>query len=170
MEGKIVYFENPGGENTDDTLRIARERARELGIKTVVVASTSGETAAKSVEVFEGMKVIAVSLVAGARAPNTQVFIEENRQKVVSRGGTVLTTAHVFTGIEGAMRRRFDMHLFGEIIACTLRVFGHGTKVACEVALMAADAGLVRTASLLQTNVQTPQPSQERGSMVYIFC
>jgi hypothetical protein len=27
----------------------------------------------------------------------------------------------------------------------TLRIFGEGTKVACEIALMAADAGLVRT-------------------------
>jgi hypothetical protein len=32
-----------------------------------------------------------------------------------------------------------------EIIAQTLGVFGQGTKVACEIALMAADAGLIRT-------------------------
>jgi hypothetical protein len=32
-----------------------------------------------------------------------------------------------------------------EIIAYTLRIFGQGTKVAVEIALMAADAGLVRT-------------------------
>jgi hypothetical protein len=30
-------------------------------------------------------------------------------------------------------------------MAYTLRIFGEGTKVACEIALMAADAGLVRT-------------------------
>ena len=40
MEGKIVYFDNPGEENTEEVLRIAKLRADELGIKTVVVAST----------------------------------------------------------------------------------------------------------------------------------
>jgi hypothetical protein len=32
-----------------------------------------------------------------------------------------------------------------EIIANTLRIFGQGMKVAFEIAMMAADAGLVRT-------------------------
>jgi hypothetical protein len=32
-----------------------------------------------------------------------------------------------------------------EIMAHTLKVFGQGTKVACEIVLMAADAGLIRT-------------------------
>ncbi|MEJ2738360.1 MAG: hypothetical protein P8105_00705, partial [Dehalococcoidia bacterium] len=32
-----------------------------------------------------------------------------------------------------------------EIIAQTLRIFGEGIKVVCEIALMAADAGLVNT-------------------------
>ncbi|HPB71075.1 MAG TPA: hypothetical protein PKX61_10440, partial [Syntrophales bacterium] len=32
-----------------------------------------------------------------------------------------------------------------EIMAFTLRTFGQGTKVAVEISLMAADAGLVRT-------------------------
>ena len=29
--------------------------------------------------------------------------------------------------------------------SCTLRIFGEGAKVCCEIAIMAADAGLVRT-------------------------
>jgi len=37
------------------------------------------------------------------------------------------------------------MHLIGDVIANTLRIFGQGMKVVTEIALMAADAGLVRT-------------------------
>jgi hypothetical protein len=37
------------------------------------------------------------------------------------------------------------MFLLGDVIANTLRVLGQGMKVVCEIALMAADAGLVRT-------------------------
>ena len=43
------------------------------------------------------------------------------------------------------MRRRLNTYQTEEIIAYTLRVLGEGMKVACEIALMAADAGLVRT-------------------------
>ena len=31
IESKAVYFENPGAVNTDEVLRIAKQRAGELG-------------------------------------------------------------------------------------------------------------------------------------------
>jgi hypothetical protein len=145
MEGKIVYFDKPGIDNTEEVLRIAKLRAEELGIKSIVVATTVGGTAVRAVEVFDGMRVIAVTHVTGMREPNVQEFTDENRQKVESQGGIVLTTAHAFTGIDGAMRKKFRMFLLGDVIANTLRIFGQGMKVVCEIALMAADAGLVRT-------------------------
>ena len=145
MELKTVYFENPGKENTDEVLRITRQRAEELGIKTILVATTVGDTAAKAVDVFEGMKVVLVTHLTGMREPNFQELTEENRQKIESKGGIILTTAHAFTGIDGAMRKKFKMYLLGDVIANTLRIFGQGMKVVCEIALMAADAGLVRT-------------------------
>jgi len=145
MEGKIVYFSEPGSQNTDEVFRIARLRARELGIKSIIVASTTGDTAVKAMAVFKGMRVVAVSHFTGMREPNTQEFTEENRQKVLSRGGVVLTTTHAFSGLSRAMRKKFNMYLFEEVVANTLRIFGQGMKVACEITLMAADAGLVRT-------------------------
>ena len=145
MEGKTVYFDKVGPENTEVTLRIAKARAEELGIKTILVATTVGDSAVRSVEVFEGMTVIAVTHVTGMREANVQEFTEENRKKVESKGGIVLTTNHAFTGIGGAMRKKFQMYLEGDVIANTLRIFGQGMKVVCEIALMAADAGLVRT-------------------------
>ena len=145
MELQTVYFDNAGEENTDEVLRIAKQRAKELNIKTIIVASTRGNTAAKAVDVFKGLKVIVVTHYTGMREPNMQELTDENRQKIESKGGIILTTAHAFTGIGGAMRKKFNMHLLGDVIASTLRVFGQGTKVVCEVALMAADAGLVRT-------------------------
>ena len=50
MEGKIVYFEKQGKQNTDRVLRIAKKRADELGINTILVSSTWGYTALKAVE------------------------------------------------------------------------------------------------------------------------
>jgi len=44
-----------------------------------------------------------------------------------------------------AVRKKLGTYELEEIIAYTLRIFGEGTKVAVEIALMAADAGLIST-------------------------
>ena len=145
MELKTVYFEKPGSENTEVVLRITRQRAEELGIKNIVVASTRGDTAVRAMDAFQGLRVIVVSHVAGLRQPNVQEFTEENKKMVESKGGIMLTTAHAFSGVSRALRTKFNTVAIGDIIANTLRIFGQGMKVACEIAMMAADSGLVRT-------------------------
>jgi hypothetical protein len=145
LEIKTVYFEKAGIENTEATLKIARKRAEELGIKTVVIASTVGDTAVKAMDVFKGYKVIVVTHVAGMRQPDTQEFTEENRKIVEAKGGTILTTTHALGGLSRAIRNRHNTFVLGEIIADTLRILGQGIKVVCEITAMAADGGLVRT-------------------------
>jgi len=145
MKVKTVYFEKPGSENTDEVLRIAKQRAQELGIKTIVLASTRGDTAVRAMEAFQGLKVIVVSHVTGLREPDTQEFTEENRKLVESKGGVILTTTHAFGGLSRAMRSKYNMYVLGDIIADTLRIFGQGMKVVCEISMMATDSGLVHT-------------------------
>jgi hypothetical protein len=148
MEQKTVYFEKPGGdENTQNTLALAKARADELGIKTVVVATTEGKTAAKAVKVFKGFKVIAVTHVEGFMEPNTQELTLENRKAIEDGNGVILTTTHALGGIQRALAKTMPAppsQAIGDIAAMTLRMFGQGMKVACEIAAMAADAGLVR--------------------------
>ncbi len=116
MELKTTYFDKPGGaENTAKTLALAKARAKELGIKTVILASTVGGTAVKAVDVFKGYKVIVVTHVAGFRDANTQEFTEENRKIVEDKGGIILTAAHAFGGIHRALSaaRRAACPFFG---------------------------------------------------------
>lgn len=150
MELKTVYFDKPGKLNTDEVLHIARKRAEELGIRTILVASTVGDTAVKAVEALKGLRVIVVTHSAGFREPNTQEFTEENRKMVESKGGIILTAAHAFGGLTRSMRQSSipearTTYIIGDIVANTLRIFGQGMKVVCEIATMAADAGLVCT-------------------------
>ncbi len=145
MELKTVYFENPGNENTEEVLRITKQRAGELGIKTIVVASTRGDTAVRAMDVLQGLRIIIVTHVTGMRAPDTQEFTEENRKIVESKGGTILTATHAFGGLSRAMRNKYNMYVLGEVIADSLRIFGQGMKVVCEISMMVADSGLVRT-------------------------
>jgi hypothetical protein len=151
MELKVTYFEKPGGEeNTEKTLALAKKRADALGIKTVIVASTVGGTAVKAADVFKGLKLIVVTHTAGFREPNSQEFTEDARKAVESKGGIVLTTTHALGGIQRALSPATPgappppSQAIGDVAAMTLRVFGQGMKVCCEIAAMAADSGLVR--------------------------
>ena len=144
MEGKIVYFENPGVNNLEETLQLAKKRADELGIKTIVVATTVGATAVRATEVFKGMKVVAVTHSAGFHGPNTQELTVENRAKIEKNGGIILTATHLFSGVGAAMRKKFTTYLLGDIVANTLRLLGQGMKVVVEITVMAADAGIIR--------------------------
>lgn len=150
MECKTVYHDKPGGdENTGTTLKLAKQRAEELGIKTIVIASTVGGTAAKAVDVFQGYKVVVVTHTDGFREPNTQELTAENRKIVEDAGGIILTTTHAFGGVQRALApegtRPLPSNSMGDVIAMTLRMFGQGMKVVCEIGAMAADAGVVRT-------------------------
>ena len=145
MEANTIYFEQPGKENTLTVFEVVNRRAKELGIKTVVIASTTGETAVQAVNNLKGVKVVAIGHRMGSRVPNVQAFTAENKALVESKGGTVFNGTHLFSGLSGAMAKKFSTHIIGDVIASTLRMFGNGMKVVCEISCEAADAGLVRT-------------------------
>lgn len=140
-----TYFEKPGKENTQRTLELAKKRAEELGIKTIIVASTRGETGVRACETFRGYDVVVVTHSTGFKEPNYQQLTDENRAAIEAAGGKILTCQHAFGGVGRAVRKKLGTYELEEIIAHTLRLFGDGMKVAVEIALMAADAGFVRT-------------------------
>jgi hypothetical protein len=140
-----VYFEKQGRGNTERTLQIAKARAEELGIRTILVATTSGATGVRAAEEFRDFNVVAVTHSTGFKQPNVQELTEENRQAIEAAGAKILTCQHAFGGVGRAVRKKLGTYELEEIIASTLRIFGAGMKVACEITLMAADAGLART-------------------------
>jgi hypothetical protein len=144
-----VYFEKQGRGNTERTLQIAKTRAEELGIRTILVATTGGATGVRAAEEFRGFNVVVVTHSTGLREPNYQELTEENRQAIEAAGARILTCQHAFGGVGRAVRKKLGTYEVDEIMAYTLRIFGEGMKVACEIALMAADAGLVRTDELV---------------------
>lgn len=142
-EKSILYFDEVGEKDTDETMSAAKKRAEELGIRDIVVASTRGGTGVKAVEAFKGCNVVVVTHSTGLREPGKQELLEENRAKIEARGGKVLTTGHAFSGVSRAIRKKFETVGPADIVAQTLRIFGQGMKVVVECAAMAADAGLI---------------------------
>lgn len=142
--GRTVYFEEAGRGNTGETLRLSKERADELGIRNVVVASSSGETGVEASRLFRGYNLVVVTSVAGYREPNEIRMREANREAIEANGGVVLTSAHAFGGLGRAVHGRFGAIQIDEVAAHVLRLFSEGVKVGCEIACMAVDAGLFR--------------------------
>jgi hypothetical protein len=140
-----VYFEEPGKINTERTLHIALERARELRIEQIVIASTGGHTGLSAVEVFKDYNPIIVTHSTGFNNPNEQEMPAETRTQLEEMGAVVLTCLHSFGGLGRAVRKQFKTYELDDIVANTLRIMGEGMKVGCEITLMAADAGLINT-------------------------
>jgi uncharacterized protein len=143
MEARITYFDSPGKQNTDAVMEIVRQRAPELGIKTVVVASYRGYTADCAVRALAGLKIV---VVAGFYEPSAQNLAEtftQGDEKLIRSRATVLVTTHLFSGMNRAVRKKFSSPSPGEMVAQVLRMMGTGVKVGVECAVMAADAGLV---------------------------
>ncbi|OPY28814.1 MAG: Pyruvate kinase, alpha/beta domain [Methanocella sp. PtaU1.Bin125] len=142
----IVYFEKAGSQNTEDTVRLALARAKELAIGHVVVASSSGATGLLAAKAFQGtgIKVIVVGHHVGFSGPGQQDLEEQYSRQLKAMGVTVLQASHALSGVERSITRRLGGASRVEAIAEALRtVISVGTKVAVEISVMAADAGLV---------------------------
>ena len=140
-----VYFTQVGPVNTARTLDLAHARARELGIRGVLVATTSGDTGLRAARLFHGFDLVVVTHSTGFRGPDAQELSTEHRLAIEAEGATILTTTHAFGGVGRAVRKKLGTYQVDEIMAYTLRTFGEGIKVAAEISLMAADAGLIRS-------------------------
>ncbi|MEN2974781.1 MAG: pyruvate kinase alpha/beta domain-containing protein [Candidatus Caldarchaeales archaeon] len=140
---EVAYFDHPGIENTEDTLRLAHKRASELEIRDVVVASTTGETGVKACQVFKGFNIVIVRHHTGFRRPGQQEMKKEYEEEILKLGGRILTASHAFSGVERGIRNKLGTIGMLTIVAETLRLFGEGVKVCVEISVMAADAGLI---------------------------
>ncbi len=145
VTSRTVFFERAGRANTERTLALAHARAKELGLPAVLVATTGGETGIHVAQLFQEFDVIVITHSTGFKEPDVQELAPEARQAIQAAGARVLTCQHAFGGVGRAVRKKLGTYELDEIVAHTLRLFGEGTKVVVEMALMAADAGLVRT-------------------------
>ena len=136
-----MYFDEPGKGNTDRTVRCAFDRARELGINEVIVASSSGDTANKVMDIFEGFKVVVVTYHCGFKEPFKSVMPEDAKRNLEARGAVIVGGTHALSGIERSVAKKYSGFAPVLLMADTLKLFGQGTKVAVEITVMAADAG-----------------------------
>ncbi len=99
MEKTINYFENKGAENTDKVIELVKQRKEELGIKTIVIASVSGNSALKLREVIEDIDIVSITHHAGFREKGKLEITPENIEKLKENNVTFYTGSHALSGV-----------------------------------------------------------------------
>lgn len=144
----ILYFDKPGSHNSEEVFQAVKERSEKLNINHIVVASNSGNTALKLWQVLKDRDYSLVSVTehAGFYKGDNWLFTPEKRRELEDKGIKVLMCSHALSGISRSISKKFGGISHVEMIAFTLRLFGgEGIKVAVEISVMAADAGLIPT-------------------------
>lgn len=114
-------------------------------IKTVVVASTTGKTGLYFAEMLKDIdvKLVIVRHNTGFSKDNFQEMPKDIYDALLKSGAEVVTSLHLFRAVGKAIANKYGCASYEFVIADTLRMFGEGTKVAVEIAVMAADAGVI---------------------------
>jgi len=146
----ILYFDNPGPENTDNVIEAVRKRLDRGGIKYVIVASESGRTALKVAEKLKefDIKIICVSVYAGVKRPFKEKWptIEDTVRKRLKK-----LNVKILEETQWIFKCTFDYAFLGKYSPSNIihtflsRVLGFGFKTAIEITLIASEAGAIPT-------------------------
>lgn len=144
---ETTLFEKVGPNNTEKALEIAKQYAEKFNVKDIVIASTTGTTAEKSLNYFNpneyNVAIITHSFYfTGGKL--RQEFPEDKMEELRSKGLKLHAGTHAMSGIERGLRIKREAWIFVDLLAKMLGWhFCQGTKVCIEISSTVCDAGLI---------------------------
>lgn len=145
MQKTITYFDKPGPDNTAACLEIATNSINSFDYKHLVIASTCGDTGQLFAESLKDtdLNIVVVTHSYGFKEPNSIELTHDSRERIQAAGATIYTGTMITHSLETALAKQFSGVYPTLLVAQSLRRFGEGLKVCCEMIMMAADAGLI---------------------------
>lgn len=142
---KITYFEKQGEDYTDELVAAVKERLDQTDdIDNIVIASSTGKSALKLYDAIDGdAEIINVTHHSGFKEENALDISEDMLDELGEKGIVTFVGCHAFSGANRGVTNKYGGYAPLDIVSDTLRMFSHGVKVACEISIMAADAGLI---------------------------
>jgi hypothetical protein len=151
VERAVSYFGCCGEANTEKVLGAVKRRCEERGLGTVVVASETGRSALRALEAFRGLPiqlVVVTHYPAKTQGPMGDILIglgrpeyADARRRLLEEGVRIVQGTRPFAPPTRSIGWNFPTP--EAVVDKTLEVFGAGTKIAIEAAVMATDAGEV---------------------------
>ena len=141
----ITYFDKEGEDYTDELISAVKDKLElSENIKTIVIASASGKSALKLANALDDdIKIINVTHHYGFSGANESDISEDMIKKLEAEGIVTYFGCHAFSGAARGVTNKYGGYSPLDVVADTLRMFSHGIKVAGEISIMAADAGLI---------------------------
>nr|WP_295160621.1 pyruvate kinase alpha/beta domain-containing protein [uncultured Methanobrevibacter sp.] len=142
----ITYFDKEGNDYTDELILAVKDKLDiSENIKYILIASTTGESALKLANAIDNdeITIINVSHNVGFSGDNESDISEDMVKKLEAEGIKTYQGLHAFSGAARGVTNKYGGFSPLDVVADTLRMFSHGVKVAAEISLMAADAGLI---------------------------
>ena len=141
----ITYFDEEGNDYTDELIVAVKDKMDiSENIKRILIASSSGKSALKLREAIDDdIEIIIVTHHMGFSGDNESDISEEMVEKLEKVGVKTYLGSHAFSGAARGVTNKYGGYSPLDVVADTLRMFSHGIKVAGEITIMAADAGLV---------------------------
>ena len=141
----ITYFDKQGDDYTDELILAVKDKLDIAeNIKYVLIASSTGESALKLAEAIDkDVTIVNISHNVGFSGDNESDISDEMIEKLESVGIKTFQGIHAFSGAARGVTNKYGGYSPLDVVADTLRMFSHGVKVAAEISIMAADAGLI---------------------------
>jgi len=151
-ELKNIFYLNVCGQiNTEKTLKLAIKRANELNIKKLIVASETGLSALKAVEMLRGsgINLLVVTSAAGTKVENTvigdlRIGIPDKEiwNQLERDGAKIVRATDPLYNVGAALEHR-GVPTLATLVRMCLRTISSGTAVCVTVVLMATDNGVL---------------------------
>jgi hypothetical protein len=148
----VFYFDVCGQINTEKSLKLAIQRASELDINKLVVASETGLSALKAAAMLRNSKIdlIVVTSAAGTKIENTiignlRIGIPDKKiwDQLETSGAEIVRATDPLFNIGAALEHK-GVPTLATLIRFCLRMISSGTAVCVTATLMATDNGVLR--------------------------
>jgi hypothetical protein len=148
----VFYFDACGQVNTRKTLKLAIQKACELNVKKMVVASETGLSALKATELIKdsGISLIVVTSAAGTKIENTVIgnlkigiSNKEIWNQLEKNGAQIVRATDPLYNIEASLEQN-GVPTLATLVRLCLRIISSGTAVCVSATMMATDNGALR--------------------------
>ena len=143
IEKKVLYFENPGESNTEACIQQVRHEVEENGYRYVVVAANTGKTGVEFAKALSELETEVYVVKYQKDDDETAGISDEIREQLADNGATFFHSPSIDLSLDGSFGLKLAPMSPSKVVGRTLKRFGEGLKICCEIVMMATDKGLL---------------------------
>ncbi|MCK4910060.1 MAG: hypothetical protein KAR83_00390 [Thermodesulfovibrionales bacterium] len=143
VEKTVLYFDEPGESNTKACIDRVRYEVEENGYRFVVVASSTGETGVEFAKALKDLETEVYIVKYVDSANKTADISDDMKKELADNNATFFSSPAISLNLDGAFGLKLAPMGPSKVVYWTLKRFGEGLKVCCEIIMMATDKGLL---------------------------